>query len=140
MARGTLHNAKPDDQRRRRNKPTHSDRTVSDDGLRRGPDLPSGYSLAVVSWFETWRMAPQAALFEATDWQRLLMLAPIVEAYHKRPGAAALGEIRMNEERLGATVVDRMRARIVIDRDSEPVALATVTDVRATLAARLQEG
>lgn len=135
-----MHSAKPADQRRRRNKPTHTDRTVADDGQRRGPDLGPGYDPAVVSWFETWRTAPQAALFEATDWQRLLMLAPIVQAYHRRPSAAALGEIRMNEERLGATVVDRMRARIVIERDdAEAAPLAAVVDVRAALADRLKE-
>ncbi|MEV4281364.1 hypothetical protein [Actinoplanes xinjiangensis] len=79
---------KPDEQRRRRNAPAHG---------------------------ETIRNR-QAAVFEGTDWLRLATLAPIVEAYWRRPSAAELSEIRMNEERLGATVVDRMR----IEDDAEP--------------------
>ena len=140
MARGTLHAGKPAEQRRRRNAPTHAERSVTDDGLQRGPELPDGFDPAVVAWFETWRTSPQAQLFEATDWARLLMLAPIVQAYMRRPSAAALSEIRMNEERLGATVVDRMRARIVIERNEAAPALAPVTDVREALQRRLNGG
>lgn len=119
MARGTLHAPKPDGQRRRRNAPTHSDQVVTDDGELRGPALDGPYAAPTLAWYETWRRSPQAQLFEATDWSRLVLLAPIVDAYFRRPSAAALSEIRMNEERLGATVVDRMRARIRVDRDEE---------------------
>ena len=108
------------------------------DGELRGPELADGYDAGVVEWFETWRRSPQAQLFEDTDWARLVMLAPIVQAYLRRPSAAALSEIRMNEERLGATVVDRMRARIVIERDEAGPELAPVTDVREALARRLR--
>ena len=56
----------------------------------------------------------EAAVFEPTDWRRLDSLATIVEAYWRQPSADALSEIRTNEERLGAIVVDRMRARMRI--------------------------
>lgn len=132
MARGTMHAPKPDDQRRRRNAPTHGEHVVTDDGATRGPSLAEAtgtgsWSPAVLSWWEDWRHAPQAVLFERTDWRRLALLASIVEAYVARPSAAALSEIRMNEERLGATVVDRMRARIRVEREAEEAASAADT-------------
>lgn len=109
MARGTMHAPKPDDQRRRRNAPTHGETVLPRDGEVRGPELTAGrpFGPETVAWFDTWRRSPQAAVFEATDWLRLATLAPIVDAYWRRPSAAALSEIRMNEERLGATVADR---------------------------------
>ena len=138
MARGTMHAAKPDGQRRRRNAPTHSDQVVTDDGQVRGPELDGPYAPQTLAWYDTWRRSPQAQLFEETDWSRLVLLAPIVDAYFRRPSAAALSEIRMNEERLGATVVDRMRARIKVQRDDEGedadvVPLRAVDDLRARM-------
>jgi hypothetical protein len=103
--------------------------TVTDDGQRRGPELGGDYPVAVHEWYETWRTSPQAALFEATDWQRLRMLAPLVQSYLTVPSTAALAEIRLNEERLGATYVDRQRARIRIDSSTGPT--APVTPLRA---------
>ena len=141
MARGTLHAPKGEG-RRRRNAPTHGEQIVTDDGEIRGPELRGTFSDEVKIWHETWRRSPQAALFEETDWQRLQILASIVEAYFRRPSAAALSEIRMNEERLGATVTDRMRARIRVERDEVEgdAPLAPVVDARAQIAARLQGG
>lgn len=120
MARGTMHAPKPEGQRRRTNTPTHGENVVTDDGALRGPALSGDFSPETKAWHETWRRSPQAALFEATDWGRLALLAPIVDSYFRRPSAAALSEIRLNEERLGATVVDRMRARIRIEREAAP--------------------
>ncbi len=40
------------------------------------------------------------------------MLAPLVEQYFAEPKTGLLAEIRLNEERLGATVADRMRLRM----------------------------
>lgn len=119
MASGTLHAAKPDNLRRRRNAPVHPEKVVTYDGEVRGPDLEGAYSEQTHTWYRTWQTSPQAQLFHATDWSRLLLLAPIVEAHFRRPTAAGLSEIRLNEERFGATVVDRMRARIHIDDASD---------------------
>ncbi|MGN9782754.1 hypothetical protein ACTMTF_15080 [Nonomuraea sp. ZG12] len=71
-----------------------------------------GYSVATHRWWDTWVDSDQSESFKATDWQRLQMLAPLVEAYYKRPGHNALAEIRQNESLLGATVTDRMRLRM----------------------------
>lgn len=122
MARGTLHSPKPEDRRRRTNAPTHGERVVVDDGELRGPGLVEatgrdGWHPQTLAWYRVWRLAPQAALFEATDWSRLALLAAAVDRYHENPSAAMLSEIRLNEERLGATYVDRMRARIRVERD-----------------------
>ena len=141
MARGTLHAPKPEGQRRNHHRPTHDYRDVERDGEIRGPELSGNWDQSVRDWYEVWRRAPQAALFEETDWMRLQTLAHIVQAYHRRPSAAALSEIRMNEERLGATITDRMRARINIVED-EPPALAEVKPIssRERFSKRLDPG
>lgn len=100
--------------------------TVTRDGILRGPSIEDAtlqdhWSPATRAWWEDWQRSPQAALFESTDWRRLALLAPMIEGYFRRPSAAALGEIRLNEERLGALYVDRLRARIRIDASGEPV-------------------
>lgn len=122
--------------------------SVTDDGTLRGPDLLEetgrrDWDPQTVAWYDRWRRSPQAQLFEATDWGRLIMLAPIVDYYHTspKPSAAALSEIRLNEERLGATYVDRLRAKIRVerptagDKDADVVQLrvASREDVRARL-------
>ena len=89
--------------------------TVSQDGEIRGPELVGPYSDETQAWYLDWRVSPQACLFTNTDWRRLLLLAPIVESYFRKPSAAALSEIRLNEERLGATYVDRLRAKIRVE-------------------------
>lgn len=70
------------------------------------------YSVATQRWWDTWVESDQAKSFKSTDWQRLQTLAPLVEAYFRRPGHNALAEIRQNESLLGATVADRMRLRM----------------------------
>jgi hypothetical protein len=58
------------------------------------------------------------------------MLAPLVEQYHEEPKTALLAEIRLNEERLGATVADRQRLRMRLEgpKDNKPK-LAPVRDI-----------
>jgi len=77
------------------------------------PELPAGrvYDDRTVTWYETWRTSPQASVFLATDWQRLHMLAELVEQYWAEPRKEALSEIRLNEASLGATAADRARLR-----------------------------
>jgi hypothetical protein len=110
----------PSENKRRRNKDEYADQavTVSADGTVEGPELPGadGYLPQTVEWYETWRRAPQAAVFTVTDWQRLHMLAPIVDAFWQEPSTKLLSEIRLNESLMGATHLDRMRARIKIEQ------------------------
>ncbi len=69
------------------------------------------WSAATRRWYEVWRRSPQATLFTATDWQRLHMLAELIEAYYYEPSKELLAEIRLNEAKLGATPEDRQRLR-----------------------------
>jgi len=138
MARGTTHAPKPEGQRRRRNAPAHAETVLTDDGEVRGPELTGAHHPETVEWYETWRRAPQAAAFLSTDWQRLRILAPIMDRYFTKPSAAALSEIRMNEERLGATFVDRQRARMRVEEDeSEAAPVVSLVSRRESIAERL---
>jgi hypothetical protein len=76
------------------------------------PAKPGGgrWLTATRRWYKTWCESPQAAGFGQTDWARLHMLAPLVDAYW-RGDLAKMGEIRQNESKLGATVADRQRLR-----------------------------
>src|SRR5882757_7366420 len=98
----------PAERRRRNNKDTYADvqATVGTVAVTvRGPDLDGIWLPQTVRWFETWRRSPIADLFLDTDWQRLLMLLPLVEDCFDRPHHLKLSEIRLNESLLGATHV-----------------------------------
>jgi len=86
------------------------------------PKLPgaSGYSRQTQAWYATWATAPQSQAFVVTDWQRLHMLAPLVDRYFLAPDKGLMAEIRLNEALLGATHVDRLRARIKVAGESAP--------------------
>jgi hypothetical protein len=108
----------PAENRRRTNKDTFAEAavTVPADAEVDAPELPGweSYSTETLRWYNTWCKAPQAAAFTVTDWQRLHMLAPLVDEYWSKPTAKLMGEIRLNEALLGATHLDRMRGRIKI--------------------------
>ncbi|HEV2071092.1 MAG TPA: hypothetical protein VGR26_14980 [Acidimicrobiales bacterium] len=98
--------------RQRRNKPPEFEELP--EGFEgEPPPLPgrSKYLQATRDWYATWCSSPQAAGFGATDWRRLAMLAPLVDAYYRKPQASLMSEIRQNESKLGATVADRQRLR-----------------------------
>jgi hypothetical protein len=111
----------PSEQRRRSNPDTFAEAqvTVQADTEVDAPELPNArrYLKATRDWYATWCRAPQAAAFTATDWQRLHMLAPIVDAFWRKPDTRALAEIRINESLLGATHLDRLRGRIKVEVD-----------------------
>lgn len=116
----------PAERRRRRNADPHADQAVTvpaGAAPSHAPPLPyaARYLQATRVWYRTWAEAPQAAAFTPTDWQRLHMLAPLVDRYWRGAGEGAapkdlLAEIRLNEGLLGATHVDRLRGRITIER------------------------
>lgn len=111
----------PSENKRRRNPDRYEGLqvTISADGKPEAPPLPPGYGPDVGQWYATWCSAPQAQTFTVTDWQRLHMLAPLVARYFATPDKALMAEIRLNESLLGATHVDRLRARIKL-AESEP--------------------
>lgn len=90
------------------------------------PDLPNPkrWLKATRDWWEAWCAAPQSALFVQTDWQRLTMLLPLVDGYNREKdplkAVKLMGEIRQNEAALGATHLDRLRARIKVADHSSP--------------------
>ena len=88
------------------------------------PEFPGGhdYDSRTLAWYETWRSSPQAATFLPTDWQRLHMLAELVQQYWEEPRKELLAEIRLNEASLGGTAADRMRLRWTVaePEDSTP--------------------
>lgn len=72
----------------------------------------ASYSTATKKWWDTWEESEQAKYFGPTDWQRLQMLAVMVEQFYtddRRNKAVLMAEIRQNESLLGATIMDRMR-------------------------------
>lgn len=108
---------KDPEKRQRRNEDTIPTTELAPDAKpNRAPALPGARLLSAATrrWYRTWATSPQAVVFVATDWQRLHMLAPLVEAYFAEPKQTLLAEIRLNEQLLGATVVDRQRARMRI--------------------------
>jgi hypothetical protein len=75
------------------------------------PERDGGWRSRTLAWYAKWTEAPQATQFLPTDWQRLHMLAELVDRFFSAPTAGLLAEIRLNEERLGATAIDRQRLR-----------------------------
>ncbi|MEQ4716076.1 hypothetical protein [Nonomuraea sp. B19D2] len=122
----------PKEGRVRRNADSVDSITLDNPPLVEPPKLRgyAKYSAATREWWDTWKDSPQAAAFTSTDWMRLAMLAPLVEQYHAEPKTALLAEIRLNEERLGATVADRQRLRMKLSgpKESKP-RLAPVKDI-----------
>ena len=116
----------PAEHKRRRNGDTFEEGAVSVPAEAQvdAPPLPGadGYSAPTLAWYATWCTAPQAALFTPTDWQRLHMLARLVEEYFAKPSTKLMSEIRISESLLGATHVDRMRGRIKLERPKQAAA------------------
>lgn len=119
--------------------------TVTYDGVVRGPELPESIvdpHPETLIWWETWRVSAQAQLFEATDWEALKRAALLQDYVWKspKPSAAAISELRLIEERYGATYLDRQRAKIRIeslaaqpDADVVPLRDVSRADARARL-------
>lgn len=109
----------PAENRRRRNADRYDGLQVEvpADGSAEAPPLPGRWPAAVTRWYAVWASSPQAQTFVATDWQRLHMLAPLVSRYFKAPDKSLMAEIRLNESLLGATHVDRLRARIKFEAE-----------------------
>lgn len=86
------------------------------------PPMPKGnWSQPTQGWYRTWCESVQAQRFLSTDWQRLHMLVPLVEAYWQEPNVRVLGEIRLNESLLGATEADRARLRWDVKQPVTPI-------------------
>lgn len=136
---------KPADQRRHRIKDQIPTTTLVDDGAKRGPELAEitgrkTWPTPILKWYDVWRTSPQSKSFIDTDWQRLGMVAYLLEQYLAEPKSTILSEIRLNEERLGATVVDRQRARMVVEQaETAPVLTIAGSNARERIAKRAEK-
>lgn len=83
----------------------------------KAPPLPGARTIGAPAraWYKLWCESEQAQQFLMTDWQRLWMLALVVRDFYAtdepKLRASLLGEIRLNEEKLGATAESRLRLR-----------------------------
>lgn len=77
------------------------------------PDLLNAdqYCPATLAWWDNWCDSDQAEIFTSTDWFRLMMLAQVVDEFFLGD-TSRMAEIRLNEEKLGATVRDRQNLRM----------------------------
>jgi hypothetical protein len=83
--------------------------------------MPDGdYLGATVRWWETWAGSEQSKHFISTDWSRLLMLLEIVDLFYREPSKELLGEIRLNEAKLGGTPEDRARLHWKLEAPPTP--------------------
>jgi hypothetical protein len=118
---------KPDGEAVTRHERIHNLGTLRWDGVRRGPELPSGYTWCDMTyeWWDQWRDSPQAMLMTPTDWQEMMITARLHNSLWSEsmrvdkdgrfaevgctPAEAKglAGEIRIRLEKLGATVKDR---------------------------------
>lgn len=68
------------------------------------------------------------------------MIAPLVNAYWVEPSTKVMAEIRLNESLLGATHVDRLRARIKVEKPTaSDAAPSGVADMRAARRRRMSD-
>ncbi len=141
----------PQENKRRRNADVYADvqtRVSTTNSIVRGPSLQEATAgtlatfdppivALVEDWWETWRSSPVAEAFLDTDWSRLAMVAHLVASYYARPHYTKLSEIRQNESLLGATHVDRLRARIKVERGEapkeQPAGVTALNDYRSRL-------
>jgi hypothetical protein len=124
---------KPDDERERRNLVPLKEATiieVDDTEVVRGPSLKEAlpginWCETTLTWWETWRRAPQAKLMTDTDWESFYGAAVVhntIFAHHTKslsPNALAmlLSELRRREGQFGATFEDRQRLMIRLKTD-----------------------
>lgn len=78
-----------------------------------------GYLRATQKWWDTWANSEQAVYFSPTDWERLQMVAVLVDQFFgtgRQNKSILMAEIRQNETLLGATIMDRMRMRMAANK------------------------
>lgn len=127
--------------RRRNNKDTFGADEKTTLGAAEIPDdlkqIPEGdWRPQVQLWWRVWSTSPQSAVFTVTDWLRLHTLIVTVESYYQRPTAQKMAEIRQTEGLLGATYVDRLKARMKVETpgaEEKKPNLAVVEDLRKRL-------
>ncbi|MEU8136591.1 hypothetical protein [Streptodolium elevatio] len=84
------------------------------------PPLPDDLACRpmVVRWWDTWVSSPQAEHFSSTDWLFLVDTAYIAKAFYDGDLKQA-PELRLRVAKLGATMEDRARLRLVFAEADE---------------------
>jgi hypothetical protein len=128
-APGANPNRKDATQRRRRNVDPSFDELPAEGYSGPFPPLAAAYSnrgrrvrflKATREWYATWARSPMATRFTGTDWQRLRLLAPLVDQANREPSTRLMAEIRLQESGLGATILDRQRLRMRVGVSAPP--------------------
>lgn len=126
----------PSENKRRRNGDAFGAEKVelTEEDLVKYKTIPEGtWHPEVLLWWECWTTCAQSTLFTVTDWMRLRTLIVTRQSYQDRPTPQKMAEIRQTEGLWGATYVDRMKARIRINRPAEgekKTPLAAVKDIK----------
>lgn len=123
---------KTPEERQRRNKPRYVQHILTDDGVKRGPNLPEYFVWhpQTVSWYEDFRVSPNAQLCEDTDWESVLIAALLhnrlwtgmdlfAQGAYKAMTPAEMtslsGELRRRMAPYGYTNEDRLRLNVYIE-------------------------
>jgi hypothetical protein len=116
---------------------------IADDGVLRGPALPSGnWPDRTKSWWQTWRTSPMAQTFGQTDWDFLLDTA-LLHAEMWSGNLSVAPELRIRMAKFGATPEDRLRLKISVDQEATAVretASVIPTDRRRRLLKAVGDG
>lgn len=67
------------------------------------------------SWYNSLRYSGQSAFYEASDWTTAVCAAQAYDIFLRTYNASTLAVFERLSARLGATISDRARARIVLD-------------------------
>lgn len=93
------------------------------DGRQRGFALPQlridgrvkAWHPETVKWWNSWRKSPQAVrMMTEPDWRYLLVTARIHHEFWSTGDMAIASELRLREQKFGATPEDRSRLRVEI--------------------------
>ncbi|MEU6704734.1 hypothetical protein [Streptomyces wuyuanensis] len=110
---------KPSPNAQRRNIHQHAQQL--DAGPQPGRELPKALGISTGGakrFWKTWASAPQTANWAETDWAELELTTKLVDGLFLGDLKLA-GEIRQRVAKWGATVEDRARLRMTIDKDPE---------------------
>jgi hypothetical protein len=85
-----------------------------------GASIESGFHPATVAWWaDLWR-SPMAGEFVESDRHGLLILAILVDQFHRTPSTSLAAEIRLQRQCFGLSPLDRRRLEWEIDRVESP--------------------
>jgi hypothetical protein len=67
------------------------------------------------SWFNSLKLSGQSGLWEASDWTIAVAAADAYDIFLRTYNASVFGQFVRLSERLGCTVIDRMKAHIELE-------------------------